>query len=92
MERPEVEKRVQLALRIQPPDKATIRRAAAIQQTDITSFVLRAALREAAAVIARSERVTLSKRDTALVIELLAHPPAPNRKLLAAARGLPADW
>lgn len=92
MERPDVKMRVQLELRIQPSEKVTIRRAAALQHTDLTTFVLRAALREAAAVIAEAERVTLSERDTVRVIELLERPPAPNPNLLAAARGLPSDW
>lgn len=91
MARPAIDSSERLALRIQASDKATIRRAAALQQMDITSFVVRTASREAVTVIEQSERVALSERDTLLVLELLEHPPAPNAKLLAAARNPPGD-
>ena len=63
----------------------------ALYQTRIMSFVLRTALRGAAASIRieQFERVTLSDRDTNRILEFLENPPAPNAKLLAAARGLP---
>lgn len=91
MARPAIESSERLALRIQASDKATIRRAAALQQTDISSFVVRTAPREAVAVFEQSERVSLSERDPLLVLVLLEHPPAPNAKLLAAARNVPGD-
>ena len=47
-------------------------RAAALRHTDLTDFVHQPALREAKAVIAESERITLSERDSLLV---LAHHP-----------------
>ena len=40
----------------------------------------------AAAAYERNERVVLSGRDTARVLELLEHPPKPTPPLLAAAR------
>ena len=54
----------------------------------MVSFVLRS-LREAAAVIPRAERATLSERDADRVDGLLKHPLARNRRLFAAARTLP---
>ena len=77
-----------LALRVRPGDKATIMRAAALAETDMTNFILRTVLREARSVIEEHERIRLSDRDTRLVLELLENPPAPNSKLRKAARAL----
>ncbi|MBI1357465.1 MAG: DUF1778 domain-containing protein [Acidobacteria bacterium] len=78
-----------MSLRIHSEDKALLIRAAAIEQTDLTEFVLRHVLRAARQVIDQAERVQLSERDTLLALELLESPPAPNAKLRAAAQGLP---
>ena len=78
-----------LALRIDPRDKATLLRAVALTQTDMTDFILRTALREAEAVIEKSERLKLSVRDSRKVLELLENPPPPNAKLMKAAQALP---
>jgi len=80
-----------LALRIDPQDKATLLRAVAIMNTDMTDFILRTALREAESVIEHAERIKLSPRDSRRVLELLEHPPSPNAKLRKAARALP-EW
>ena len=77
-----------IALRLRPDDKATIMRAAALAETDMTSFILRTALREARSVIEEHERVKLTDRDTRLVLELLENPRAPNAKLRKSARAL----
>lgn len=78
-----------IALRVQAADKAVIMRAVAVAQTDMTDFILRAALREARSVIEEHERVKLTRRDSLLVLELLENPPAPNKKLRKAARAMP---
>ena len=78
-----------MSLRIRAEEKATLLRAVALKHTDLTDFVLRHALRAAKAVIAEAERVQLSQRDSLRVLELLEHPPAPNARMLAAARSLP---
>jgi uncharacterized protein (DUF1778 family) len=78
-----------VALRVRPADKATIMRAAALAQTDMTSFILRTVLREAQSVIEEHERVKLTERDSRLVMKLLENPPAPNAKLRKAARAMP---
>ena len=64
-------------------------RAVELEQTDLTDFVLRTALREAKLVIERHERLKLSERDSQRVLDLLEHPPAPNARLRKAARALP---
>lgn len=88
MPRSAVEANSRIALRIKPKEKAKIMRASAIESTDLTSFILRTAIQAADAVIERSERIALSKRDSLQVLDLLAHPPAANPKLRTAARAL----
>ena len=89
MPRVAVEDNSRMSLRIRPGEKATLLRAVALKHTDLTDFVLRHALRAAKAVIAEAERVQLSQRDSLRVLDLLEHPPAPNARMLAAARSLP---
>lgn len=84
-----VEDNSRLALRIRPEDKATLMRAVALDNTDMTDFILRHALSAARKVIARTERLSLSERDSLRVLDLLENPPAPNAKLVAAARRMP---
>ena len=86
MPRPVVNDNDRVALRIRAADKAVIMRAVAMAQTDMTDFILRAALREARSVIEEHERVKLTRRDSLLVLNLLENPPAPNAKLRKAAR------
>jgi uncharacterized protein (DUF1778 family) len=88
MPRAAVDDNKRVALRIRSADKAIIMRAVALEQTDMTAFILRTALREAQSVIAEHERVKLTQRDSRLVMELLENPPAPNAKLRKAARAL----
>lgn len=78
-----------LALRVRPADKTLIMRAVALEQTDMTTFILRTALREAQSVIEEHERLKLTARDSRLVMELLENPPAANAKLRKAARAMP---
>lgn len=89
MPRPAVSDSSRVALRIRSADKALIMRAVALEQTDMTSFILRTALREAHSIIEEHERIKLTLRDSRLVLDLLEHPPAPSAKLRKAARGLP---
>jgi uncharacterized protein (DUF1778 family) len=89
MPRAAIDDNNRLALRVRPADKAVIMRAVALAQTDMTTFILRTALREAQRVIEEHERVKLTERDSRLVMELLENPPAPNAKLRKAARALP---
>ena len=89
MSRAAVENNSRLALRIRPADKARLMRASALEHTDLTDFILKNVLRAADAVIIEAERVVLSERDSLRVLELLENPPAPNARLMAAARALP---
>ena len=89
MPRPFVEDNSRMSLRVRPADKALLLRAVALEHTDLTDFVLRHALRAANAVVEEADHLRLSARDSRRVLDLLENPPAPNAKLLAAARALP---
>jgi uncharacterized protein (DUF1778 family) len=89
MPRIAVEDNSRMSLRIGAEEKALLLRAVALDRTDLTDFVIRHALQAARAVIEEADRVQLSGRDSLRVLSLLENPPAPNAKLLAAARALP---
>jgi uncharacterized protein (DUF1778 family) len=89
MPRIAVEDNTRMSLRIRAEEKALLLRAVALNHTDLTNFVLRHALRAAKAVIEEADHVRLSERDSLRVLDLLENPPAPNARLLAAARGSP---
>jgi len=60
----------------------------ALKHTDLTDFVLHHALSAAKAIIEEAEHLQLSGRDSLHVLDLLENPPAPNKRLLSAARAL----
>ena len=88
MPRVAVEDNERMSMRVRADEKAMLLRAAALENTDLTDFVLQHALRSAKAVIEEAERIRLSERDSLRVLALLEDPPRPNRKLRAAARAL----
>ena len=89
MPRAVVENNSRMSLRIRAPDKALLMRAVALENTDITDFVIRNALQAARRVIEQAEHMPLSERDSLRVLALLENPPAPNARLLAASEALP---
>ena len=89
MPRIAVEDNSRMSLRIGAEEKALLLRAVALDRTDLTDFVIRHDLQAARAVIEEADRLQLSGRDSLRVLNLLENPPAPNAKLLAAARALP---
>lgn len=89
MPRPVVEDNSRVSLRIRAEDKALLLRAVALEHTDLTDFMIRNSLQAARRVIEQAEHVRLSKRDSLRVLDLLENPPAPNERLLAAAKALP---
>src|ERR1700722_6077862 len=89
MPRIAVEDNSRMSLRIRAEEKALLMRAVALRHTDLTEFVLHHALRAAKAVIEQADHVQLSERDSLRILDLLENPPAPNAKLLAAARAMP---
>ena len=84
-----VEDNSRMSLRIPPAEKALLMRAVTLKRTSLTDFVIRTAVQAAREIIDQAERLQLSERDTLRVLELLENPPAPNARLLAAARALP---
>jgi uncharacterized protein (DUF1778 family) len=78
-----------LSLRIDRADKAKILRACDVLDTDMTGFIVKTALLAADKALREAEEITLSARDSALVMDLLDRPPAANAKLRGAARTLP---
>jgi uncharacterized protein (DUF1778 family) len=84
-----VESNSRLSLRIASEEKSLLVRAAAMQHTDLTEFVTRTVVAEARKVIEQNERIVLTERDRAHLLNLLEKPPAPNEKLMAAAFALP---
>lgn len=92
MPRAAVSDNERLSLRIKPADKAAILRATEITgAAGITDFVLRTVLEASRDIIERNDRIVLSDRDARKVLEALENPPAPNERLIAAAKALPAD-
>jgi uncharacterized protein (DUF1778 family) len=79
-----------VSLRLRAEDKAKIMRASALKNTDLTGFMVQTALEAAEKIVEEAERLKLSGRDSIRVLELLESPPAPNARLLAAARALSA--
>lgn len=75
-----------IELRASREEKRVLAAAAAYERLDLTTFVMRAALPAAEEIMARHERLTLSARDSARVLELLENPPKPTAALRAAAR------
>lgn len=73
-------------LRLNPEDKQTLARAAALSCLDLKSFILSAALPRAEDVIAQAEKIRLSERDTLRVLDLLENPPEPPEPLVRAAK------
>jgi uncharacterized protein (DUF1778 family) len=78
-----------VSLRILPPDKAKILRAAALQNKAMTSFILESTLTAADSVIEAAERLVLSERDSLRVLDLLGNGLPANDHILRTARSLP---
>lgn len=75
-----------IELRATESEKELLSRAAAYERLDLTSFIMRAAVPAAYDVVERAERIVLSARDTARVLDLLENPPKPTKRLAGAAR------
>ncbi len=75
-----------IELRTTREEKRLLLAAAGQERLDLTSFVMRAALPAARAVMDRMDRIALSARDTKRVLDLLENPPKPTKRLLDAAR------
>ena len=75
-----------IELRTSKEEKRLLAAAAASERLDVTSFIMRNVLPTARKIVGRAERIVLTERDTARVLELLENPPKPTSALIAAAR------
>jgi uncharacterized protein (DUF1778 family) len=86
MQTPSTARDDRIELRASREQKRLLAAAAAYERLDLTSFVMRTALPVAEEIVARHERIVLTARDSARVLELLEHPPEPTAALRAAAK------
>jgi uncharacterized protein (DUF1778 family) len=84
-----VETNDRMSLRIASEDKLLLIRAAVLQHTNLTEFVIRNVVSAARKIVDENERLELTERDSLHVLNLLDNPPVPNDKLMAAAFALP---
>lgn len=70
-----------MQIRIAPDAKRMLERAAALQNTTISGFVVNSALEAAGHLIRERERIVLDDRDWDAFFEALADPPEPNAAL-----------
>jgi uncharacterized protein (DUF1778 family) len=75
-----------IELRVAREQKAVIARAAALENLDLTGFILRSVMPQAQAVVERAERLALSERDSLRILDLLENPPQPTARLIRAAK------
>ena len=74
MPQPNINDNNRFTMNIPPPEKARLVRAAALEHTTLRDFMLCNSLNAADSVIERCERVTLSERDTRLLLDSLDSP------------------
>ena len=75
-----------IEIRATSEEKRLLAEAARRERLDVTSFVMRAAIPAAQAVLARPETVLLTDAETAQLLDMLDHPPDPAAALVRAAR------
>jgi uncharacterized protein (DUF1778 family) len=88
MPRVTVEDDDRMSMRVRAEERAMLLRAAALENTGLTDFVLQHALHSAKVVIEEAGHVRLSERDSFRILKVLENPPRPNARLKAAARAL----
>jgi uncharacterized protein (DUF1778 family) len=78
-------KTARLEARLTAEQKALFERAAHVAGRSVTDFVLTSAAEEARRVIREAEVLELSAADSAAFADALLNPPAPSKRLRAAA-------
>jgi uncharacterized protein (DUF1778 family) len=79
-------KKERLEARLTPEQKKHIEQAARIKGTSVSDFVVLSADDAAVRTIREQEVLTLNERARGVFADALLHPPAPGRRLLAAAK------
>jgi uncharacterized protein (DUF1778 family) len=75
-----------LEARLTPAQKKHIEHAAGIRGTSVSDFVVLSAAEAALRTIREHEVLTLNERARRVFADALLHPPAPGKRLAAAAR------
>lgn len=75
-----------IEIRATKEEKRILVAAAVEERLDLTGFIMRRVLPAARELVDLSERLVLSERDSARVLDLLENPPKSMRALLNAAR------
>src|SRR5437016_8795751 len=79
-------KKERLEARLTPEQKKRIEQAARIRGTSISDFVVLSAADAAVRTIREQEVLTLNERAREAFVHALLRPPAPGRRLMAAAK------
>ncbi len=79
------QKQERLEARVTPEQKELLQRAAALEGTSLTDFVVRSAQRAAEQSIRDHSLLVLTSRESQLFVESLLDGPAPNPALRSAA-------
>ena len=78
-------KSARIEARVSPETKALCERAAEIQGSTLTEFVVNCAVETARRMVRENELAQLTRRDRIAFVEALLNPPAPNERLRRAA-------
>lgn len=70
-----------VSLRLSPPAKRKLERAAQYAEKTLTDFVVEVALQQAEAVVREHEVIALTAEEWERFQQLLLDPPAPNERL-----------
>lgn len=74
-----------VSARIPRESRELLERAAALSGATLNQFVVQAAIKEAQALLAREQAISLTEADAAVFFQALEKPPAPNSRLKKAA-------
>jgi uncharacterized protein (DUF1778 family) len=85
-------KSARINLRLSPGALETVRAAASVQQQDLTSFILGAAMERARAVLAEDRILRLTSQEVNQLERALADEPEVVPQLKAFSRRFSADW
>ncbi|AFZ56387.1 DUF1778 domain-containing protein [Anabaena cylindrica FACHB-243] len=84
-EQSQTAKKERLEARLTSEQKELLQRAAEIEGTTLTDFVVRSAQAQARRVIEEHTRIKLSLEDSQAFVASLLNPPEPNQRMMKAA-------
>ena len=79
------EKSERLEARVNRNQKALFKRAAELQGTTLSDFIVQAASEAATRVVEKHQVITLTSEESAVLVKALLNPPKPGPRLRAAA-------